>query len=133
MARKQKPDMIETHELRRYERESSSETIATDFPCVRSITITVRFKDADGQCDPETQTRTYSPGMKAFFEIRCPFQECVLGGFNFGGSVAGAVRDRKRQVAGETKCAGWQDRERINKHRCMLKAFCEINIAYEGD
>ncbi len=130
MARKKRPDAAEAHELRRYERESYAQTIAAEYPGVRSIRIAVRFKDADGQCDPEPQTRTYSPGMKAFFEIRCPFRECVLGGFDFGGAVAVAVRQRQSKASGEAACSGWQDRERINKHACMLKASYEIDITY---
>lgn len=133
MARKKRPDIVETHELRRFERHNHAETIATTYPDVRSITITVRFKDANGLCDPEAQTWTYSPAMKGFFEIRCPFWECALGGFNFGGAVAGTVKDRQRKASGEAKCSGWQDRERVNKHACMLKAFYEIDIAYEGN
>ena len=134
MARKRKrPDAVEMHEHQRLVRQLQSTMIKDEFPEVFHITISLTFGDFDEEVDPDSCMFEYSPESRAFFELKCPFWECIMGGFNFSAPVRKAVTDRLEKLKGTEKCPGWQDRERINKHRCYLTAHYEIHIQYKND
>ncbi len=131
MARKRKhPDAVDMHEQQRLVRENQSPTIQDEFPEVTHIRIDLKFEDFDERKGPEPSQLNYSPQSRAFFELRCPYRECVMGGFDFSAPVRQAVRDRLPNRKGTEECQGWQDRERIRKHGCYLKAHYEVHIQY---
>ena len=133
MARKRKhPDAVEMHEQQRSVREYQSPMIKDEFSEVAHIRISLTFKDFDERKGPVPRELNYSPESRAFFELKCPYWECVMGGFNFSAPVREAVRARLACPKGTERCPGWQDRERINKHGCYLKAHYEIHIQYRG-
>lgn len=55
------------------------------------------------------------------FLIPCPMCECVNGGFDIKGVDSMEQGQSKTFI-----CQGWQDRERINKHRCL----CELYLTF---
>jgi len=108
----------------------SSPAIRDVFPGVEAVRINLTFKDPDGLADPKPMRLKFGPEQKAFFHLDCLFWECVRGGFDLGPAVRDAVRAQARSARGEQDCQGWQDPERIGKHRCWLKARYEIQIEY---
>lgn len=131
MARKRKhPDAVEMHGQNRLMREGQSRTVKDEFPDVTQIRIGLTFEDIDNRTPPKPQELNYAPASRAFFELKCPFYECVMGGFNFSAPVREAIRNRLALAKGAEKCPGWQDRERIHKHGCCLKAHYEIHVKY---
>lgn len=130
---KRKPDAADMHTQRRYERQNSAGKIALQFPNVSHITIKITFSDFDAHTNPEPQMLSFSPHSSAFFEIECPFWECVMGGFDLGVEVNNCVASKSTNYNGEKTCSGWQDRERINKHSCRLKAIFEIEVEYGSE
>lgn len=100
------------------------------FPGVDSIQITVTFKEPDWGTDPDYKKLEYSRSSKASFKLPCPHVECVRGGFNFSNVIRDMVDKEKEGAQGTFSCQGWQDRERINKHRCLLQASYHVKITY---
>ena len=96
------------------------------YPGIESIRMHLEFSDMDMQGNPEPADFTYEPNSKAHFERPCPYRECINGGFDLSQGISHAVRSNQ-EITGELTCQGWQDSERINKHRCLLK--CEYRIS----
>jgi hypothetical protein len=119
-------DWNERHHWQR----QSSPAIRDVFPCVKVVRIDLTFKHPDGFGDPKPMRLMFGPEQKAFFRIDCLFWECVRGGFDLGSAVRDAVRAQATSARGEQTCQGWQDPERIGKHRCWLVARYEIQIKY---
>jgi len=130
--RKRGSDPGEIHEQQRFEREARTGKIAERFPGVKRILIRLRFEDIDRHCNPEPRELEFDPTSTAFFELKCPLYQCVKGGFNFSAPVAEMNRTRQLRSKGHSVCQGWQDRERINKHRCLLTAHYEIQVGYSS-
>ncbi len=128
--RRKRPDEVEMHEQGRRVRQSHAPKIEDKFPGVNSIRINLTFEDFDRDCDPKPQELNFFPESTAFFEHKCPFRECVMGGFDFSATMNQCIRARQSEVEGELKCQGWQDRERINHSRCLLKARHGIHFEY---
>ena len=127
---RKRPDTIAMHEQNRLTREHPSRALKDEFPEVAYIRITLTFEDFDDQNHPGPKELSYGPANRAFFELKCPCYECVLGGFNFAAPVSEAIRNRLTLVKGTEKCPGWQDRERLHKYGCYLKAHYEIHVEY---
>jgi hypothetical protein len=127
---KKHPDRIDSYKQGRLFRQAQADRLANRLPGVQSIQIKFRFTDFDGGEDPAPKSITFCRHSKAFFEVECPFWECVMGGFDLTGSVFECIRRRQTHLTGESTCGGWQDRERINNHRCLLKAHYDITVEY---
>lgn len=56
--------------------------------------------------------------------IECPMRECVDGGFNLGIQRNGSGLEIG--CSGSIVCQGWEDKQRINKHRCLCELHYEI-------
>lgn len=56
--------------------------------------------------------------------IKCPMRECVEGGFDLRAQYNRSELDV--ECSGASVCQGWQDKERINKHRCLCKLQWEM-------
>lgn len=128
--RRKRSDILEQHSQSRYFRESKTHLIREVYPNVERIVINLSFQDFDEKCNPSPKQLVFTPESKAFFEIECPFWECVLGGFAFSLHVRQCIESKTNSISGESKCSGWQDQERINKNRCLLKANFTISVSY---
>ncbi len=127
---RKQPDAVEMHERERSARENHSFSIIDMFPGVTSIRIDLTFEDFDEKEGPKPCQLKFSPRSRAFFELRCPYRECVMGGFNFSAAVRQAVDKQSSDVKGTKQCPGWQDRERVHKNGCYLKAHYEVHVEY---
>lgn len=101
------------------------------FPKVASIKIERNFVDFDTDehfsKDPEWNVPLTA---YALFEIECPMYECVDGGFNLTDIITKMIKNKLTHKKGSFTCQGWQDQERVGKHKCMTKLLYEINIEY---
>lgn len=101
------------------------------YPQVSSIKIDVHFKDADvWPGDPDPKVLNFAPEQKAFFLMRCPYRECVRGGFDFSSGVQEAINSPSFSSEGRVTCDGWQDEQRINRHRCSLAASYKVSVEH---
>jgi len=132
--RSKKPDVYEKQEQYRREAYRLASTMKQRHPRLVSLSIDMNFKaDEDWKSDPKSQQETYGPDSKAFFEVKCPYHECIRGGFNLMSAVSDMVAKSDVEATGELICQGWQDRERVNKHRCLLKMTYRITASYQAN
>ena len=97
------------------------------YPKVKSIKIKAVFTDPDDNNKFEKEY-SWDSEIKALFEIDCPYRECVRGGFDISNLIKQAVESDQNKISGEFTCQGWQDKNRINKHRCLLNGKFDIKI-----
>ena len=100
------------------------------FPLLAKLVIVMNFKEPDWGRDPQPRHKNYTPDSRAFFEIECPHVECISGGFDLTSAVSNLVDSGEAESSGTIRCQGWQDQERINQHRCLLKMEYKITANY---
>ena len=131
-AKKKRPDAIDERVLQRDQQRLRAPKIAEKYPQIAAIGLDITYEDYDGDRSRAAQQMNFSLQAPAFFEFNCPLRECVLGGFNFGSIVGGAIEEKAPGKSGTVSCPGWQDRERLHKHRCYLKAYYVLRLQYRG-
>jgi len=129
---KRKPDPYELQRQRRADCYRTSAPIAERFPSVQSLMITATFKEPDWGQDPPPRVLDYNDGSKAHFEIECPHRECLDGGFDLSSLVNDMIQKHQSKAVGKVVCQGWQDRERMNKHRCFSELSYSIEVLYRS-
>jgi hypothetical protein len=128
MARKKKQSVYELHNQQYYQQQQWASTLCERYPGVASVKINIELKDPDWHDDPKAKELNFRADQKAFFHMQCPYRECVRGGFDFSEGVKEAINSPGNEAAGRILCNGWQDEERINKHRCMLEASYKVTV-----
>jgi hypothetical protein len=103
------------------------------FPSLASLSIHMDFENPDWGGNPSPMQQHFGPEDKAFFEVQCPHWECIKGGFNLLDAVSKLVNGRLKEATGTITCQGWQDRERIGSHRCLLKMNYKLTATYAKD
>ena len=106
---------------------SNLPSISTKYPNVASIEIKIRFTDNDDGNKSEKNI-TYQPDSKACFQYDCPYRECIDGGYDFKNAIENAMQSTEQQSQEKLLCQGWQDKERINKNKCLLEALVSVKI-----
>ena len=131
--RKKKPDIHDQRKQRHWQAYSQAPLIKEKFPVLSSLSIDMTFEEPDWGNNPSSRSQGFGPESKAFFDIACPYVECVSDGFRLSGAVSSLVDSGATESSGTISCQGWQDRERINKHRCLLKMNYKITAIYTKD
>lgn len=109
---------------------SNSSSISAEYPNIKCIEIKIQFTDNDDGNKFENN-KTYKPESKAYFQYECPHRECINGGYDFKNTIEKALQSRDHQAQETLICHGWQDKERINKYKCLLKALVTVKINLE--
>lgn len=99
------------------------------FPSLASLSISMDFENPGWGNNPSPMRQHVGPEDKAFFQVQCPHRECVGGGFNLLDAVSKLVNDGLKEATEAITCQGWQDHERISRHRCLLKMNYKITAA----
>ena len=129
--RKKQYDPYERQRQRHYDAFSSAPKLKEQYPQLDELTIQLSFKEPDWGDDPADKEVTFGAESKALFEIECPHVECMDGGFNLASAVSDLVEKGLTESKGSIICQGWQDLERINKHRCLLRMNFVIRAKYK--
>lgn len=131
---RRKPDIYERQKQIRNQEYWRSHPLREKYPEVTGLVIEMSFKDNDERSNPKPKQVKFSQESKAFFKFDCPCWECVSGGFDFSSAINELVSSRLDKLDGTIACQGWQDKERIGKHRCFLKLIYTISAKYkDGD
>lgn len=126
-----KPDIYDFQKRLRRDAYDRASSIRERFPTLISLVISMTFKNCDCGSVPTPQEHKFSQESKAFFDFECPYIECVSGGFNISEAVSDLVDNNGNEASGEITCQGWQDKERIHKHRCLLRMQYKIIASYK--
>lgn len=111
--------------------EQASGLIKERYPQVDKIVFKFHYHDSDGLAEDSEETFNRNPESYAYFEFECPYRECIDGGFDLSKEVTEMLKSKKEEIDGEKICMGWQDRERVNKHRCWCELTFEIKATYK--
>ncbi|MCK4913426.1 MAG: hypothetical protein KAS69_02370 [Planctomycetes bacterium] len=130
---RRKPDIYEQQKQRYWDGYRRAPLLKEKYPKVTNISVEMSFKDNDERSNPKPQQVEFSQESKAFFKIECPCHECVSGGFDFSSAINELVTSHLDKLDGTITCQGWQDKERINKHRCFLKLNYTIFARYKNE
>lgn len=131
--RKKKLNVYEQQKFNRSQAYFRAAPLKEDYPQLAKLTVDMSFKRYSGDPDVRNlnpQQEIYSPESKAFFELKCPFRECVDGGFNLFAAVSKMVANGETEASSTITCQGWQDENRIGKHRCWLEMNYNITASY---
>jgi hypothetical protein len=128
--RKKKLDIYEQQKQRYWEAYDRARFIKDKFPMLASLSIDMAFEEPDWGGNPSPRQESFGPESKAFFEVECPYIECISGGFNLSNAVSKLVNNRLNETSGTIICQGWQDQERVGQHRCLLKMKYKITATY---
>jgi hypothetical protein len=96
-------------------------------PNIESIEIKMQFTNPDDKNTFEKNI-VLKKDMKAYFKYDCPYRECINGGYDLNDIINKAIESPNKQAEGKLICQGWQDKERVNKHKCLLEALVKIKI-----
>ncbi len=130
---RRKPDIYERQKQIRNQEYWQSHPLREKYPEVTGLVIKMSFKDYDERSNPKPRQVEFSQESKAFFKIDCPYRECVSGGFDFSSAIDELVTSHLDKLDGTITCQGWQDKERIGKHRCFLELSYTIFAKYKND
>lgn len=129
MARR-KRDRDDKNRAYHFARERESPLIVEIFPSFESVWIEMEFADGWGEMSPTSRV-LHRDDARDYVYIECPNRECVDGGFDLTGAVHKALRTGESIAEGQARsCQGWQDRERIGKHRCLTRLTYRMEIRY---
>lgn len=130
--RRKRPDIYQEQRESQHREYLSAPYLESEHPGVEEIAVYLEFTDPDGMGHPKSKDQTFSSGSRANFAYPCPFRECIGGGFNLRKIVSDTVARHLQEASGRVVCQGWQDRERINKHHCLLECNYRISVVYKS-
>ena len=95
------------YRLKQRERIEASPSIATKFPRLKGLKVTLEFFDAAGSTKHgEVKCKLNVEHAKSALWFACSGVECTCGDFDLSGPLAKAVAGRGKVAAGELRCQG---------------------------
>jgi len=128
--RRKRPNYEQQQASIRWQEFSNARLMRDIDPTVTCLRIEMEFIDPDMWRKPSSRTYSFTPDRPGYFKIECAQGECMYGGFDLTTAVREAIRNKTGEISGKFMCMGWQDRERINKHRCLFECHYRIIVAY---
>ena len=114
-------------------RVTHAEIIKDVNPNVNKITYEIEYFDGDTNKLISNKIFYKTSDMKALFDFDCLAWECVDGGYDFTSIIKSSLREGLKEVSGSSICNGWQDKERVGKHRCLMKVKYKVIITYSEE
>jgi hypothetical protein len=113
------------------QRVKDSATLADTFRKLKTLTVEIEHRDADGGNKGSRVKYTVNiQNAKSVFRFDCPNSECIRGDFDLSAEVAKAVRERRKTVSGEMACQGWRSKVTINSVRCLNVLRYKLTLGY---
>ena len=104
--------------------------LSDQHPSIKTVHCHFRFVDPDAMADTIERNGTWGPTQESPWIMKCPYRECINGGFDLGPVLSDAASKNETEVNGMVACQGWQDRERIGKHQCLCELIYNLQIEY---
>lgn len=89
--------------LERNQRRIEAGTMAKNYPGVKSIVISMKYKQK-GVANPLLRILNFYPSSYAFFTIDCLSDDCVDGGFDMSWIITSMIRNHREFSKGELGC-----------------------------
>jgi len=123
--RKSRVDKMQPKDSFYYDEMKLAKKIKDVYPKIKQI----KFKFEEDKPLDEVK----NPDSLAFFMFKCPYYECIDGGYDLSSIIQDMVRKSDKSRNGMEICGGWQDEERINKYHCLRNMKYHIDIKYKND
>ena len=99
---------------------------------VKQIALNLAFEYHGAVTYRKHKELHFQPSDKAFFKIDCINPEGIHCDLDLGQEIMSMVHKKKTELTGAKDCQGWQDYERIGRHRCLCKMNYLIKIEYQS-
>jgi len=102
------------------------------FASLAALSIKYNYLNPDGS--PRHREVKFTVNVErasAVVRVDCLNPDCVGGDFDLSDALAQAVHIRQREVSGELRCEGWQDRFSIDHVLCHQRIAFEIALEYQ--
>jgi hypothetical protein len=120
------------YRLKRRERVEASPLISVDFPCLKTLSVTLEFFDAAGSVrQGEMKCRLNVKHAKSALWFACHDGECVCGDFDLSEALAKAVGARRRAATGELRCQGTRKRGNQLPEACGRVLRYKLALNYD--
>lgn len=120
------------YRLKQRERIEASPSIATKFPRLKGLKITLEFFDATGNTKQgEVKCKLNVEHAKSALWFGCPGVECTCGDFDLSEALAKAVAERRKVATGELRCHGTRKRGDREPVVCGTLLRYKINLNYD--
>lgn len=112
-------------------RSTEAKPIRETYPDLQEVRLKLHFHDDGLVAPPDSEKELKkSRDQKAVFFQKCRMRECVGGGHDLDEVISDMIRDREPALDGVSRCHGWQDEERVGRHRCLDELRYSIEIDY---
>jgi hypothetical protein len=109
----------------------ASPTLAEKFSNLKSLKVNCGYYAPEGTTQYRQMTYDVNLGYaKSVFRLNCCNDDCVQGDFELTKELAAAAAKRAKTVEGELRCAGWLNRESIQKTKCDHVLRYKLKLAY---
>ncbi len=113
-------------------RVSQSPPLAERFEELKALTVDFAYLNPDGGSRNRQIKYTVNiERARSVFRIDCLNHECVGGDFDLSDQLAQAIAGRQSSVTGEMKCAGWQNKESIDRVSCRHILSFKLALEYQ--
>ena len=113
------------------ERVTSSASLSTTFPRLKSLKVDLAFCTPDGATSSsEVKYAVNLAYAKSVFQFDCLNNECVRGDFDLSDVLAKAVAARETTVVGELCCHGWRNKDSIDEQHCRRLLRYELRLGF---
>jgi hypothetical protein len=99
---------------------------------IREIRLDFKFDD-NFEYSRKPYSAVLKPTDKIFYAVDCINGTCTDGYIDISTDLYDLVRSNKKEISGVKTCEGWQDRERIGKHKCLAKVSYKITAILENE
>ncbi len=109
----------------------ASPFLATKFPELKALKLTLEFFDATGTVkNGEMNCKLNVEHARSVLWYACRGVECVGGDFELGEALAHAVADRRKAVIGELRCQGTRKRGDRERESCRTLLRYTLGLTY---
>lgn len=99
------------------------------FKTVKSLRFKIQFENATEMSEPYTTEFTRGPEDSALFFFKCPFEDCIDGGYNLSNLLMNMLKEERYILRGENACQGYKYSNR-KKEPCGGKITYEVKAEY---
>lgn len=120
------------YRLKQRERIEASPSIATKFPGLKGLKVTLEFFDATGNTKQgEVKCKLNVEHAKSALWFACPGVECTCGDFDLSEALAKTVAGRRKLATGELRCGGTRKRGDREPVACATLLRYKFSLNYE--
>lgn len=110
---------------------AAAPSIAEKYRKLKSLKVNVGYFAPDGT----TPYRKLSHDVnlnhaKTIFRLDCCNDECVQGDHELTDALAKAIAKRSKELTGELRCQGWQNKASIKKTKCNHVLRYQLKLGY---